>query len=280
MSLPEEVSEPTLEDAIEEVKRKRGRPKLENPVPKETTQNSNPKRFFPLKNRYGKKILSLLAKGQRAEADALRQHHQGRLQNAQSKDWLWKGKPLDRYNLMKVIVEEVASGELLTDLCNGKPGMPSLSTIREWRMSHPNFDKAMKIAGEIQAQVFADLGLKAVRDEDNPKAASLAKNLHDAYLKRAALQSAEFRERQAAPPERDKPQSLEEMQAQLLQLLQADPNILPPGVADALRASITPKPTLTHQAVPIELPEDEAMDLTLAEEDGAYRLPGDAADGL
>lgn len=247
-------------------KKKRGRPRKENPSPKPTSMNANPKRLFPLKNKNGKRILSLFAKGQRQEAEALQQHHKARIQNAESKIWLWKGKTIDRYNLMKVIVEEVSSGNLLSDLLDGNAGCPSLATVYAWRKDHPDFDKAMKVASEIQAQVFADRALKAVCDEDDPKFATLAKNKHDGLMKRAALQSPEFRERQAAPAEPEKPQSLEEMQSQLLTLLQADPNILPPGVADALRASIAPKPTLASNPKVIEIEPEEALDATLGEE--------------
>lgn len=271
--MPKRTQEPSLEEELARVKAIReGQPQAEPEVtrmPKGISHHAEGKALFPLKNRYLKKIKSLSAKGNANsyEANGLRLAHKERLQNAASKSWVLKGKEVDRYTMMKYIIETLSSGTLLIDICDGTPGMPSVSTVYTWQKEHPDFGKAMKMAKEVQAQYFADKGLKAVTEEYDPKSAALAKNKHDAYLKRAALQSPDFRERQAAPPEPDVPQDLESMQARLMELIQANPDVLPPGMREALQASLGPKAVLSITLTPSGPIEEVDPHFTLEDPD-------------
>lgn len=230
------MAEP-LEDAIQAFYKKRG-VKVDEPAsvdeiieaapeiedkPKETYAPSA-KRLFPLKNKYLTTIRSLNAKGRKSQAKLLQENHEARLQNAAARKWKIRGKEVDRYTMMKWVVEQMAAGQLISDICNGKDGMPSLQTVFAWQNEHPEFKKAVKLAKEIQAQVFADEALQGVRKAEVSEA-KLVKVQHDALMKRAALQSDEFKDKQVIQQETKTTSDPKELEQQLLAILRSDPDL-------------------------------------------------------
>lgn len=198
------------------------------------------KRIFPLVSKYQEKSKSLYGKGKVSEAEVQRSYHEKLVQNAESKTWVIKGRCVSRFQMMVHLIEEMGRGKTLSKMC-AIVGYPSVQTVMTWKEEHPDFRKALDLAKKVQAQVFADEALDTMRDEMDPKAAALAKNKHDALMKRASLQSPDFRERQAAPPEEDK-HDIKAMQDQLLALITADDSVLPPEVAKLIRDAIEGKP--------------------------------------
>ena len=55
------------------------------------------------------------------------------------------------------IFARLCEGEPLTSICED-PAMPCFSTVYYWRRHFPEFAEAMRIAREIQAERFCDLG--------------------------------------------------------------------------------------------------------------------------
>lgn len=55
------------------------------------------------------------------------------------------------------IYARLCEGESLSHLCED-PAMPALSTVHAWRRRFPAFDEAMRLAREVQAERFCDLG--------------------------------------------------------------------------------------------------------------------------
>lgn len=55
------------------------------------------------------------------------------------------------------ILERICSGEGVMGICRD-PCMPGFSTVYRWRRAFPEFAEAMRVAREIQAERFCDLG--------------------------------------------------------------------------------------------------------------------------
>lgn len=202
------------------------------------------RRIFPLKSTYQKMAAKLHGRGMRQEAKEATLAHKAKLQNADAKIWAIKGRPVNRYQMMVHIIEEMSAGMTMKKLSE-QPGHPAVGTMISWKEEHPDFKLALDLAKKVQAQVFADEALDTMRSESDPKAAALAKNKHDALMKRAALQSVDFRERQPAPADPE-PTDIKAMQEQLLALLADDNTLLPPHVAQIVRDAIAGKqPALT-----------------------------------
>jgi hypothetical protein len=61
---------------------------------------------------------------------------------------------------------EAAAAEIFARLCEGEslvsvcadPAMPAMSTVHAWRRRRPAFDDAIRLAREVQAERFCDLG--------------------------------------------------------------------------------------------------------------------------
>jgi hypothetical protein len=57
------------------------------------------------------------------------------------------------------IFARMCEGETMTDIC-AEPDMPSLGVVYKWRLSRPEFARAITLAQQIQAERFCDLGWK------------------------------------------------------------------------------------------------------------------------
>ena len=245
-----------LADAINDLYKKRGVElpdglvQVENPAPISATTASSrlsAKKMFPLRNKYLAKIKSLNAKGKTYEATGLMQAQHARLQNAGAKTWRTPdGKEVDRYHMMKYIVDQIGRGKLISHICSGSHGMPSLQTVIAWKEEHPDFKQALNAAKKIQAIVLAEEGLQNLRDADKTEA-SLAKAQFEGLLRWAALGNEDFKEKQVIQTENLAQSSVDELKAQLASILKDNPGLLPPELANLA----LPTPTLTVS------PEDE-----------------------
>ena len=57
------------------------------------------------------------------------------------------------------IFARMCEGETMTDIC-AEPDMPSLALVYRWRLSRPEFARAVSLAQQVQAERFCDLGWK------------------------------------------------------------------------------------------------------------------------
>lgn len=69
----------------------------------------------------------------------------------------------------QAIYDRVCAGEALTTIC-AEAGMPSMSTLTNWRRRHPEFAEALEEAYEIRAELQFEKGL-AIADAVTPETA-------------------------------------------------------------------------------------------------------------
>lgn len=74
--------------------------------------------------------------------------------------WLTKYDP----KLVLEILERVADGETLTNICKAVPGMPHPQTLRRWMVQYPEFGKAYGVAIQASATSLEDEALDAARE--------------------------------------------------------------------------------------------------------------------
>ena len=232
---------------------------------KQEEKLSDPKRLFRLKG-YQKRIGEATHKGFTPKAQELIHRQTLSLQDAEAKTWVVEGKQVDRYEAMKWIVEQLSAGKTYREILapNQFTRLPTMQTVYAWKAMHPDFGKALKRAKEIQAEVFADRALEIVLDEEVGKNAPLVKVKHDALMKRAALQSPEFREKAPAPPDPPNPDSLREQQQQLAELLRNNPQILTPELQDMLKMALQPAPAMNVELAPTQEDEEEPSGFAVA----------------
>lgn len=66
------------------------------------------------------------------------------------------------------ILERVAEGELLRDIC-AKEGMPHISTVRRWGVNNPEFGRAFQAAVQLSASTLEEEALSTARSLADPK---------------------------------------------------------------------------------------------------------------
>ena len=71
----------------------------------------------------------------------------------------------------RAVFDRLCAGESLTSIC-ADPTMPSMSTIFYWRRAFPDFAETMRVAREVQAEQFCEMGW-ALASSADPKTAYL-----------------------------------------------------------------------------------------------------------
>lgn len=66
-------------------------------------------------------------------------------------------KPMWCDQLAREVCSRLAAGEMLSQIC-ADPEMPSLGVVYRWRASRPEFAAALRLAREVLAERFCDLG--------------------------------------------------------------------------------------------------------------------------
>lgn len=67
------------------------------------------------------------------------------------------------------ILERMCAGESVMGICRD-PAMPGFSSVYRWRRAFPEFAEAMRIAREVQAERFCDIGME-IADAVTPETA-------------------------------------------------------------------------------------------------------------
>lgn len=71
-------------------------------------------------------------------------------------------------DLALAILERMASGELLKDIC-AAPGMPHITTVRRWAVNNPEFSRAFQTATQMSAAALEEEALGTARHIADPK---------------------------------------------------------------------------------------------------------------
>ncbi len=82
-----------------------------------------------------------------------------------------------RQEIADTICQRLALGESLRQICRDE-GMPDRMTVIRWKSDHPEFRIQYARAREDQADTYAELGLEAALNADDPAKGCLA---FDAY---------------------------------------------------------------------------------------------------
>lgn len=66
------------------------------------------------------------------------------------------------------IVERIAEGETLNDICKSGTGLPARSTFRRWVIAYPELSRAYSAAREVSAHSLEEEALDLARELKNP----------------------------------------------------------------------------------------------------------------
>jgi hypothetical protein len=153
---------------------------------------------------------------------------QERLRKRAEEDrYVVRNQALTRFQFMEYLCWCVTQGKVLSKICTGMNGTPSMIEIAKWRQWHPDFDHDMQVAEKIQANVFADEALEIARDViPDKEAIAAARFTHKALMERAALQDEKFRQKQVIQTENLNDKNDVEIKRQLVMMLQNNPKVL------------------------------------------------------
>jgi len=140
---------------------------------------------------------------------------------------------VNRYQFMDYLIWALGEGHSLESICKGKDGTPSLLEIDRWSTIHPDFGNSLKSAKRVQAIRLADKAIQVIdkavvavdsaSDKDEMLIAkgklSAAKLQHDVYMKRAALDNEDFRDKQVIQTEDLSKKTETDLKRQALALL-------------------------------------------------------------
>jgi hypothetical protein len=147
---------------------------------------------------------------------------------------------VNRYQFMDYLIWALGEGHSLDSICKGRDGTPSLLEIDRWSSIHPDFANSLKSAKRVQAIRLADKAIgvvdkavEAIESADDKDAMLLAKGKlsaakiqHDVYMKRAALDNEDFRDKQVIQTEDLSKKNETELKRQAIALLMANPLLL------------------------------------------------------
>jgi hypothetical protein len=152
------------------------------------------------------------------------------------------GKFMNRYEMMSLLVDQVASGVgSLPELCENE-GYPTLKEVRGWYKHHPDFEREMKeaeaclgaIRGEESIRVVANKEGKALDKDEVPG----AKLLSETLLKSAARLNPEYQDKQVIKNETELDRmTIDQMVDRLNALMESNPELkgflAAPAIKDA-----------------------------------------------
>lgn len=149
-------------------------------------------------------------------------------------DWV------NRFQFMDYLIWAIGDGHKMEEICKGRDGTPSLLEVARWADIHPDFGLGLKNAKKVQAIRLADRAIDVVdtaakevmqagdRDEMLMAKAKLgaAKVQHDVYMKRAALDNEDFRDKQVIQTEDLGKKNEGELKRQLVQMLMGNQDLV------------------------------------------------------